>query len=118
MLLVQEVPFFKEHKNKGSNLIDVVKCMQYKYVEKDNFVFEIGERGDLFYFILRGEVEVMIPNKENFAEFKRVNNEIDLKRKLLIHCNEELTEFGGDAIQQVAEKLDFDEPNRLKRSSA
>lgn len=102
--LIQEVPFFKERGLKGSNLVDVVSCMNYKSVEKDNFVFEIGEKGDLFYFILRGEVEVMIPNKEQIQDFKKVNNEIDTKRKFLSHINEELNEIDPKVLECINEK--------------
>jgi hypothetical protein len=41
---------------------------------------EFGDSGDLFYFILKGEVEIKIPDKDRDRKkkFESIRNEIEL----------------------------------------
>ena len=52
------IDFFKERGLEGATLFDVISCMEFMTIKKDNFVFEFGDQGDLFYLLLEGKVEV------------------------------------------------------------
>jgi CRP-like cAMP-binding protein len=50
---------------------DVLYHMDIVKYAADDIVFEIGSEGDLFYFIIEGSVEILIPDSENIEEFKK-----------------------------------------------
>lgn len=62
MPFISQIEFFKERGIEGAALFDVVSCMEFMTINKDNFVFEFGDQGDLFYLLLEGKVEVQIPD--------------------------------------------------------
>ena len=53
----------------GPLLLDVVSCMEYCEVPKNEYVFEFGDKGQNYFLIIDGTVEVQIPDKQNRAEF-------------------------------------------------
>ena len=58
MPFISLIDFFKERGLEGTTLFDVISCMEFMTIKKDNFVFEFGDQGDLFYLLLEGKVEV------------------------------------------------------------
>lgn len=52
--LIKDIPFFRDRHIEGPMMLDVVGCMGYKRVRKDEYLFEYGDVGDNFYLILDG----------------------------------------------------------------
>ena len=67
--LIKDIPFFKERGLDGNLLHDVVSCMEYCEVPKDEYVFEFGDQGQNYFLIIDGTVEVQIPDKQSRNEF-------------------------------------------------
>ena len=49
--------------------------LKYGVVQKDQYVFKIGDRGDKFYIILSGSVSVLIPDKK-YTEEEVISEEV------------------------------------------
>lgn len=81
--LIKDIPFFKERSLTGPLLLDIVSCMEFKQVPKDNYVFEYGDGGDLFYLILSGSVEVQIPAAQKRSDFEQLKLLIKVKEDRL-----------------------------------
>ena len=58
MPFISLIDFFKERGLEGATLFDVISCMEFMTIKKDNLLFEFGDQGDLFYLLLEGKVEV------------------------------------------------------------
>ena len=58
MPFISLIDFFKERGLEGTTLFDVISCMEFMTIKKDNLLFEFGDQGDLFYLLLEGKVEV------------------------------------------------------------
>ena len=43
-------------------MVELVSCFKFEVMEEGNDVFEYGERGELFYIIIKGICGVRIPN--------------------------------------------------------
>jgi len=47
---------------KEQQIIEVLMCMDFVTIPAGQEVFEFGSIGDLYYMIVEGVVEVLIPN--------------------------------------------------------
>lgn len=55
------LPFFKNRDLSETAIAEVLALMTLREVNEDQFVIEFGDRGDEFFLILEGDVEVLIP---------------------------------------------------------
>ena len=60
---------------------------------KHQFVFEYGSLSNEFFFILDGEVEVLLPNKTHSEEYKSVIGEINFMKDNLLQMKKEVNNF-------------------------
>jgi len=51
-------------------IIMISDCIRYRFVDKNRVLFKVGERGDNFYIILKGKVDILVCNeiKVKFTE--------------------------------------------------
>jgi len=56
--IVKDLPFFKDRGMAETTLIEVVNCMSLLQIKRNKVVMEYGDVGDMFYFMLRGSVEI------------------------------------------------------------
>ena len=61
--LVQDIPFFKDHKMNEVALLEVFNSMTVLSLAQGSTVMNYGDVGDNFYFILFGTVEIHIPDQ-------------------------------------------------------
>ena len=59
--LISDIAYFSKLKLKPYELNEVCSGLEYRVVNKDSFVINYGEQGDLFYIILKGKVSVWQP---------------------------------------------------------
>ena len=59
---INDHPFFIERGMRDGQVFDMLQAMELQVGEPGHIVFEYGSTGDLFYMILDGEVEVLIPD--------------------------------------------------------
>ena len=59
---INDHPFFVERGMRDGQVVDMLQAMEHDIFEPDEIVFEHASVGDLFYMILDGEVEVLIPD--------------------------------------------------------
>jgi len=74
-----------------------------KLLEKnsDEIICEYGEVGENFYFILEGQVEIMIPDKDRKKKFDQLKEEIDKLKEELVQVRK-----GIDRIKAHANSLE------------
>ena len=82
-----------ETEDKEELLSSMINCMKYDFYTKNNILFRFGDKGELFYIILKGSVNVLIVKPEkidmNRNEYLRYvrklkdNNEYELLKKAL-----------------------------------
>lgn len=51
--------------------------MDYLELQAKDEVFEYGSTGDLFYIVLEGNVEILIPNQQKLTEFINTGYKIE-----------------------------------------
>lgn len=54
-----------------NNMLSTIsEYIRYQYVEKENLLFKIGDKGDKFYIILKGKIDILVSNetKEKLTE--------------------------------------------------
>ena len=63
--LTRNIPFFRQliadYEEKAH--LDCCMCLKYFFLEKDSCVCKAGDIGDLFYIILQGNVQVLVPDE-------------------------------------------------------
>lgn len=64
---------------------DVLFHMDIVKYATDDIVFEIGSEGELFYFIIEGSVEILLPDPENIEEFKKTTGIIEFMQEELTY---------------------------------
>ena len=60
--MVKEMPFFKERGLTGPSLIEVVNLFSVENINSGKTIMEYGNVGEHFYFILKGRVQLKIPD--------------------------------------------------------
>ena len=59
-------------------MLDTVNSLDYELIKKGDHVFHYGEKGDKFYMILRGSVQIYVPKDEQEVrdEIERIDNKL------------------------------------------
>lgn len=71
--MVQNIKFFREDDTDGKGMLTLeqkmscYEALMYKIYDKDFVLCEMGERGDRFYIIIKGEVAVYQPTEVDEA---------------------------------------------------
>lgn len=65
---IKELSFFKSRKLEQDDIINICQELKYEYVKLGEAVFKYGEYGTKFYIILKGEVEIKIPDPKRKNE--------------------------------------------------
>jgi hypothetical protein len=69
--IIREIQFFKERDIKAEDLVEIAYRLKHDFIPANQNVFSYGKQkllrvlgtlGDKFYVVLKGEVEVLIPN--------------------------------------------------------
>ena len=89
----EDHPFFRQNKLKDLALVDTVTRMELLELRQGERVFEYGTEGDLFYLVLKGAVEVRIPDPNQKAGFQSTVSQIE-------HCTETISQL-EDQITQL-----------------
>ena len=90
-------PIFAELINKNLNFEptfdNILNQLKYEYIEMNKILFRFGDLGEKFYIILKGKIDVLVPNlveeKMTFIEFIEYLNmlkqigEIDLRDQVI-----------------------------------
>jgi CRP-like cAMP-binding protein len=56
----------RQNENYKETLINISYALQYVYLPEYKVLFRYGEKGDAFYIILKGRVNVIIPNQKEY----------------------------------------------------
>jgi CRP-like cAMP-binding protein len=56
----------RQNENYKETLINIAYAMQYVFLHEYKVLFRYGEKGDAFYIILKGMVNVVIPNQKEY----------------------------------------------------
>ena len=91
--LLANLPFFSDRRIKAQGIAEIINLWQFKTVPKHQFVFEYGSLSNEFFFILDGEVEVLLPNKTHSEEYKSVIGEINFIKDNLLQMKKEVNNF-------------------------
>ena len=75
---------------------EFIKQTRYKYIPQSKFIFREGDEGDEFYFVLRGNVSVLVDDASHVSTSKR--NVYSTSPKQEIHTVEENHVFGEIAM--------------------
>ena len=59
----------------------ICEQMEFKFHEAGDLVFRYGDYGDLFYIILQGEVEVLIPSDSQKKKLHKSKEKAQNKKK-------------------------------------
>ena len=46
----------------------IARQLKFEFYNKDEIVFNVGDKGDKFYIIMQGEASVLVPIKKSFKE--------------------------------------------------
>lgn len=65
---------------RDGQVVDMLQAMELAVCEPGHIVFEHGSTGDLFYMVLDGEVEVLIPDQEVIREYQNIVTDLKYKR--------------------------------------
>ena len=79
----KKLEFFEERNLSDQSIGDVLALMSLKEMKKDEFILQQGETGDEFFFILEGQCEVLVPQKEDRELLEEVNQELFRLQKQL-----------------------------------
>ena len=75
------IQFFRDANHDANELDSFLstccEMMTYEFIPNNNIVFNFGEKGQKFYIILKGQIEIFIPKNE--AEIKREIEELQAK---------------------------------------
>jgi hypothetical protein len=75
--VLKDARFFKQRQMAPHVIIEMLKKMQIFQHQAGQNVFEYGDEGDLFYFVIRGSVEILIPDETCKEESEKVKLLID-----------------------------------------
>jgi hypothetical protein len=97
--MVKDMPFFKDRGLTGPSLIEVVNCFTIENVEPNKTIMEYGDIGEHFYFILKGRVQMKIPDPSRLKLFelcvKRIeelNEQISISNQITERLTHQLGE--------------------------
>ena len=62
--ILKEINFFKQRNMMSQDIAYLCQELQYEYFMKGECVFKYGDHGTKFYIILKGKVEIMVPDVE------------------------------------------------------
>ena len=74
-------------------MLEVVNCMHLRTIPAETFVFEHGSLGEEFFLILKGQVEIQIPDKEQAARFEAVKFDLRQKKEALDSALSDIEQF-------------------------
>ena len=59
---LKKIPFFqKQNIERKDELLEIAASLQYQFTPKDKMVFDYHDKGDIFYIIISGKVDIVIP---------------------------------------------------------
>ena len=77
------MPFFKERDLEEKSLLKIANCMTTVSMVAGEVVMQYGDTGKNFYFVLAGEVEILVPDYDKMKSFSTEHKSIIDAHKLL-----------------------------------
>jgi CRP-like cAMP-binding protein len=68
---LKEVEFFRERKMRDSEIDQIAGSMTLKRYHKGECIMQYGDIGETFYFILKGEVKIEVPDSAQEDKYKK-----------------------------------------------
>lgn len=72
--ILQDHLFFKERQLKPNFINEMLFHMEIEMFSEQETVLEVGEKGDFWYFIIEGIVEIRIPDPTTIQLYKDLSN--------------------------------------------